>query len=37
MTRATPIHLSEDERTHVQVFVRRGKVTDSCASPAQMK
>jgi len=25
MKRATPIHLSEDERTHLQVFVRRGK------------
>jgi transposase len=25
MKRATPIHLSEDERTHVQVFVRRAK------------
>jgi transposase len=25
MKRATPLHLSEDERTHVQVFVRRGK------------
>src|SRR5205814_6334690 len=25
MKRATPIHLSEDERTHVEVFVRRGK------------
>jgi transposase len=25
MKRATAIHLSEDERTHVQVFVRRGK------------
>lgn len=25
MKRAIPIHLSEDERTHVQVFVRRGK------------
>jgi len=25
MERVTPIHLSEDERTHVQVFVRRGK------------
>jgi transposase len=25
MNRATPLHLSEDERTHVQVFVRRGK------------
>ena len=25
MKRATPIHLSEDEREHVHVFVRRGK------------
>ena len=25
MKRTTPIHLSEDERTHVEVFVRRGK------------
>ncbi len=25
MKRATPIHLSEDERTHVEVVVRRGK------------
>jgi transposase len=25
MKRATPIHLSEDDRTHVEVFVRRGK------------
>ena len=25
MGRPTPIHLSEDERDHVQVFVRRGK------------
>ena len=25
MKRATPIHLSEDERTHLEVFVRRGK------------
>jgi transposase len=25
MKRATPIDLSEDERTHVEVFVRRGK------------
>jgi transposase len=25
MKRATPVHLSEDERTHPQVFVRRGK------------
>lgn len=25
MRRATPIHLSEDERTHLEVFVRRGK------------
>jgi hypothetical protein len=25
MKRATPIRLSEDERTHVEVFVRRGK------------
>jgi transposase len=25
MKRATPIHLSEDERTHVEVFVQRGK------------
>src|SRR5947207_7302819 len=25
MKRATPIQLSEDERDHVQVFVRRGK------------
>src|SRR5215469_8568066 len=25
MKRATPVHLSEDERTHLQVFVRRGK------------
>jgi transposase len=25
MKRATPIHLSEDERTHMEVFVRRGK------------
>ena len=25
MKQATPIHLSEDERTHVEVFVRRGK------------
>ncbi|GAC1346210.1 MAG: hypothetical protein NVSMB27_09440 [Ktedonobacteraceae bacterium] len=25
MKRATPIHLSEDERTHVEVCVRRGK------------
>lgn len=25
MSRATPIHLSDDERSHVQVFVRRGK------------
>ncbi len=25
MKQATPIHLSEDERTHLQVFVRRGK------------
>jgi len=34
MKRATPIHLSEDERTHVQVFVRRGKAnarTLTCA------
>lgn len=25
MKQATPLHLSEDERTHVEVFVRRGK------------
>ena len=25
MKRATPIHLSEDERTYLEVFVRRGK------------
>ena len=25
MKRAAPIHLSEDERTHLEVFVRRGK------------
>ena len=25
MKRVTPLHLSEDERTHVEVFVRRGK------------
>lgn len=25
MKRVTPIHLSDDERTHVEVFVRRGK------------
>src|SRR5712692_4724574 len=25
MKRATPIHLSEDERTHLEVCVRRGK------------
>lgn len=25
MKRATPIQLSEDERTHLEVFVRRGK------------
>jgi transposase len=25
MKRATPIHLSEDERTHLQVVIRRGK------------
>src|SRR6266702_7378261 len=25
MKRATLLHLSEDERTHVEVFVRRGK------------
>jgi transposase len=25
MGRSTPMHLSEDERDHVQVFVRRGK------------
>lgn len=25
MKRATPIHLSEDERTHLEVVVRRGK------------
>jgi transposase len=25
MKRAAPIHLSEDERTYVEVFVRRGK------------
>jgi transposase len=25
MKRATPIHLSEDERAYLQVFVRRGK------------
>ena len=25
MKRATPIHRSSDERTHLQVFVRRGK------------
>lgn len=25
MVRATPIHLSDDERSYVQVFVRRGK------------
>ena len=25
MKRATPIHLSEDEQTYLQVFVRRGK------------
>src|SRR5690349_21081333 len=27
MKRVTPIHLSDDERTHVEVFVRRGKAT----------
>jgi transposase len=27
MKRATPIHRSCDERTHVEVFVRRGKAT----------
>jgi hypothetical protein len=25
MKRAAPIHLSEDERTYLEVFVRRGK------------
>lgn len=25
MKRATPLHLSEDERTYLEVFVRRGK------------
>src|SRR5258708_33618577 len=27
MGRPAPMHLSEDERIHVQVFVRRGKAT----------
>jgi transposase len=37
MKRATPIHLSEDERTHVEVFVRRGKANARTLTRALLK
>lgn len=36
MKRATPIHLSEDEREHLEVFVRRGKANARTLTRARM-
>src|SRR5216684_4099083 len=36
MKRATPIHRSCDERTHVQVFVRRGKANARTVTRARV-
>lgn len=36
MKQATPLHLSEDERTHVEVFVRRGKANARTLTRAHM-
>ena len=36
MGRPAPMHLSEDERIHVQVFVRRGKANARALTRARV-